>query len=315
MSSIAYVTDKHMIEFHRVMGNNQLIFWRLSSAIRFSDFHNGDLLFFLAKGTERSKTNREKGIIGYGRFTQGEVLTPRLAWRRYKTMNGYSSEEEFYDVLIKNSKNKQLPEQISCLHLTNVVFFQAPIYLSEIGMEISNNVESYVYLDRAEDATLHILEKAKEVGIDAWSLTLSNISEEEIFERTQQIEIVGRICEFLKDKENSKEKLINKFMIKAISQLESEYTDIDFIKGSITEAYQITEDTISIFVPLIYTNKTKIEVIQNVIGKLHSYKSLLGLDSYIEMNIELYVLADDDLEDGLVAWIENSGINCIKINK
>ena len=314
MSSIAYVTDKHMIEFHRVMGNNQLVFWRLSSAIRFSDFHNGDLLFFLAKGTERSKTNREKGIIGYGRFTQGEVLTPRLAWRRYKTMNGYSSEEEFFDVLIKNSKNKQLPDQISCLHLTNVVFFQAPIYLSEIGMEISNNVESYVYLDREEDATLHILEKAKEVGIDAWSLTLSDISEEEVFERTQQIEIVGRICEFLKDKENNKEKVINKFMLRAISKLEEEFTDIDFIKGSNIEAYQITEDTISIFAPMVYTSKTKIDVIQYVIGKLHSYKSLLGMDPYIEMNVELYALVEDELEDGLVSWIENSGINCIKIN-
>ena len=139
--------------------------------------------------------------------------------------------------------------------------------------------------------------------------------EDEIFDRAQQIEIVGRICEFLKDKENSKEKLINKFMIKAISQLENEYTDIDFIKGSITEAYQINEEAISIFVPLLYTNKTKIEVIQNTIGKLHSYKSLLGLDSYIEMNVELYALVDDDLEDGLVSWIENSGIKCIKISK
>lgn len=313
MSSIAYVTDKHMIEFHRVMGNNQLVFWRLSSTIRFSDFHNGDLLFFLAKGTERNKANREKGIIGYGRFTKGEVLTPRLAWRRYKTMNGYNSEEEFFEVLIKASKNKQLPEQISCLHLSNVVFFQAPIYLSELGMEISNNVESYVYLDKEEDTTLQILEKAKEVGIDVWSLTLSDESQEEAFERAQQIEIISRVCEFLKDKDNGKEKLMNKFMLKAISQLESEYNEIDFIKGSIIEAYQIEDNYVSIFVPLIYTNKTKTDVIQYTIGKLLSYKALLEMDPYIEMKAKLYMLVNDDLEDGLVSWIENSNIHCIKI--
>lgn len=303
-----------MIEFHRVMGNNQLVFWRLSSSIRFSDFHNGDLLFFLAKGTERSKKNREKGIIGYGRLSKSEVLTPRLAWRRYKTMNGYNSEEEFNEVLIKASKNKQMPEQISCLHLENVVFFQAPIYLSELGMEISNNVESYVYLDKEENTTLQILEKAKEVGIDIWSLTLSDEVQEEAFEKAQQIEIISRICEFLKDKDDSKEKSLNRFMLRAISQIENEYSDIDFIKGSVCEAYQISGNTVSIFVPLVYTSRTKIEIIQSMIGKLQSYSALLGMDQYIEMKVELYALVDEELEEGLVAWIENCGIHCIKIS-
>jgi hypothetical protein len=65
MSSIAYITDKNMIEFHRLNGNSTINFWRPSIGKRFTDFHPGDLLFFLAKGTERGST-KEKGLIGYG---------------------------------------------------------------------------------------------------------------------------------------------------------------------------------------------------------------------------------------------------------
>lgn len=309
MSSIAYVTDNNMIEFHRVMGNKQLVFWRISSTLRFSDFHSGDLLFFLAKGTEKSKGDREKGIIGYGQFTKGEVLTPQIAWRRYKTLNGYATKEEFYETLTKVEKNKQLPEQISCLHLSNVVFFQAPIYLSELGINISNKVESYVYLDKEEDTTLRILEKAKEVGIDAWSLSLSD-EEDESFERTQQREIIARVSEFLKSKEISKEKSINRFMLKALAQLEKEYTEIDFIKRSTIEAYQISDDRISIFVPVLYSTKNKMQVIQYCVGKLLAYRSLLEMDPYIEMDIELVALFQEELEEGLVDMLEGCGVVC-----
>ena len=58
MASIAYITDKKMIEYHRLNGNHSINFWKPSNTKKISDFHNGDLLFFLAKGTDKGK-NKE----------------------------------------------------------------------------------------------------------------------------------------------------------------------------------------------------------------------------------------------------------------
>ena len=67
MASIAYVTDRNMIEYHRINGNRTINFWKPSSQKKMNDFKVGDYLFFLAKGTEKGIT-REKGIIGYGKL-------------------------------------------------------------------------------------------------------------------------------------------------------------------------------------------------------------------------------------------------------
>ena len=49
MSSIAYVTDEKMLEYHRLCRNKDILFWRLSSRKKFTDFRKGDLLFFFAR--------------------------------------------------------------------------------------------------------------------------------------------------------------------------------------------------------------------------------------------------------------------------
>ena len=64
MSSIAYITDHQMIEYHRLNGNRIINFWKPSTMKKISDFNLGDYLFFLAKGTEKGE-KREKGIPGY----------------------------------------------------------------------------------------------------------------------------------------------------------------------------------------------------------------------------------------------------------
>lgn len=173
MSSIAYVTDRQMIEFHRLNGNAGINFWRPSIGKRFTDFHSGDLLFFLAKGTEL-KHSKEKGIIGYGRFTESEQLSFRQMWGRYSTLNGYATELGLKDAILRVAKSKNLPPRLSCLHLKDVVFFQAPVYLSELGLKISNNIESFTYLDKDDpEVTTRILLKANEIGVDAWTSAVS----------------------------------------------------------------------------------------------------------------------------------------------
>ena len=76
MASIAYVTDRKMIEFHRAYGNQMMNFWRPSSMKQFSQFNPGDYLFFLAKGTERFN-GKEKGIVGYGKYNSAHTMSDR----------------------------------------------------------------------------------------------------------------------------------------------------------------------------------------------------------------------------------------------
>lgn len=182
MSSIAYITDKKMIEFHRLNGNATINFWRPSSSKRFTDFHPGDLLFFLAKGTERGP-QKEKGLIGYGRYTQAVKLSFKQMWNQYGLLNGYPTEAALKEAILKVSKEKTLAHQFSCVKLSNIVFFQSPVYLSELGLTISSNLESYIYLDKEDpQTTTKILWKAQEVGIDSWTSVVSqNAPSEKVF--------------------------------------------------------------------------------------------------------------------------------------
>ena len=59
---------------------------------KFADFHEGDFLFFLAKGTERGR-KREKGIVGYGIYHKSTQMKFEQMWRKYKTLNGYPSKK------------------------------------------------------------------------------------------------------------------------------------------------------------------------------------------------------------------------------
>lgn len=169
MSSIAYITDHDMIEYHRLHGNKNIAFWRPSSQKGFQHFHIGDYLFFLTKGTEKGK-EREKGIIGYGRFYRESVCSVSQAWKKYGTMCGYGTLPQFKQAVISVNKAHELPKQIHCLLLERVIFFQAPIYLSEFSINISKQIESYIYLNQDQpDIDLRLLEKAMHIGTDMWN--------------------------------------------------------------------------------------------------------------------------------------------------
>ena len=64
MSSIAYVTDEAMLEYHRLCRNRSILFWRLTEKKKFTDFRKGDLLFFFA----RPVRGRKKGFVGYAHY-------------------------------------------------------------------------------------------------------------------------------------------------------------------------------------------------------------------------------------------------------
>ena len=88
-------------------------------------------------------------------------------WKKFGKENGYNSYKEFVEAIKRFSKDHKVPKKISSLYLENVSFYQTPIYLSECGIEISNNVESYVYI-KPDEAVIELLEYGKK-NVDIWS--------------------------------------------------------------------------------------------------------------------------------------------------
>ena len=153
-----------MLQLHRLNNHKTMNFWRLSNNNNFSDFAIGDLVFFLSKDKEHRKDN-EKGIVGFGRLSNISLASLKTMWNRYGDLNGYRTYDEFKDAIVRVSKDKKHPGKISAFYLENVCFFQ-PIYLSECGMQISSNVESYIYLK--DETVIRLLDLAGR-SQDLWS--------------------------------------------------------------------------------------------------------------------------------------------------
>ena len=160
MAAIAYITDSKMLDHHRLNADTTMNFWRLSPTLSFSNFKVGDLIFFLSKDKIHMRDG-EKGIVGYGRVESLIVNSVNTMWNKFEQENGYNTCDEFKEAILKVSKDHKLPSKISSFYLKDVVFFQAPAYLSEFGMLISNNVESYVYIN-PEEIVIKLLEYAKD---------------------------------------------------------------------------------------------------------------------------------------------------------
>ena len=143
MSSIAYTTDQEMIEYHRLCGNRDVNFWRLSARAGFTDFKRGDLLFFYAYG---QSSKRKKGFVGYAHFHSTSRLSLNEMWKRYGTANGYSSKERLKEAIEMSSRSGTVPETMNCLHLKDCVYFSSPVYPNEAGLKINEKLESFTYI-------------------------------------------------------------------------------------------------------------------------------------------------------------------------
>ena len=308
MASIAYITDRNMIEFHRLNGNRTMNFWRPSNSKKFTDFMPGDLLFFLAKGSERGR-RREKGIVGYGRFHKAHTLSFRQMWNVYGQENGYATEEELYDAIVKVSKNKKMPKAMNCLYLTDVIFFQAPIYLSEIGVEISNKIESYIYLDKEDpQATFKLLNKAKETGIDMWMAAMSeesdqsfDLEEEQIKHQLSQIMLNAQDSFYTE----SEQKRLRRLARQIIENKSEEKKIPEFIKGSRTELVCYTGERIEISIPFVYTSKDFYRKLQYLIG--HCVMMKMEFLRCSEYHLPLYfeVVGEEPLPEEVVRVVQS----------
>lgn len=274
MASIAYVTDGNMIEFHRLNGHRTMNFWRPTSNKKFADFNQGDVLFFLAKGTERGKT-REKGIVGFGRFAQAHSMSFTKMWNTYGIENGYATKEDLYDAILKVSKSGMMPKMMNCLYLVDVAFFQVPVYLSEIGMNISNRIESYIYLDKEDPGvTAKLLKRANETsGLDMWTMALSDQNSQEIFQKEEirhQLSVLSQKC-FVSLHSEKEKRTIQKIRKNCFAGNER----LEGLKGSKEEMLQFEDDSVTIFYPFAASGKNYEKRKQLLIGHIWTFNELV----------------------------------------
>lgn len=291
MASIVHVTDKDMIEFHRLNGNDSFNFWRAGSKMKFADFKAGDTLFFLAKGSERK---REKGIIGYGKCKQILSCSFNTMWRKYGTLNGYLTKNSCAEAIIKINKDKKMPDKMTCILLEEVAFFNSPVYLSEFNAKLSNKLESYTYIDKGNQCLSEkIILKAMSFGVDLWT---SKLTEEEFKKKLYQ-DAVRQAASYV----YLKIKLNETKYIKQLMKKYNEANSGEFINGSMADSIEWGDKT-TINVPMLVNEFNKI---QYTLGHVLLFKKMLtDINSdYNEIDFSIISLnKQQEIEEQLKAF-------------
>lgn len=288
MASIAYIADKKMIEYHRINGNQTMNFWRLSSQRKFTHFYRGDYLFFLAKGSEH-KVTKEKGIVGYGKLDFSKTMTLTQMWKEYAELNGFGTKAEFKDAVLKVTKSKSIPKSMHSLFLKEVIFFKYPLYLSEINIHVSSNLESYFYLDRhGVSATVKILKKAEEIGIDTWQVALDDQINREIFIQDLQSHVLSDAINLIFNSQKTSPKALRKYLDKNRSRYE-------YIKGSKFALYSQTHNE------LVFANESKErqkeESFYGLFGRLIALKENLSKSKDVnDTNYAITIISEQSLD-------------------
>ena len=208
-------------------------------------------------------------------------------WDKYQTLNGFIDKEKMIDTITRKTKNNITPKQMDCLLLENVIFFQTPIYLSEIGVNLSKNVEGYIYIDRKGSVnTSKILEIAKNNGIDMWSTLNEDKSEnKDVFEHDQIRQTLSnsliQIKEFnLNNKEYREfKKVVNYYLINI---------NYYFVTGSNLILYKIADNRVKIIIPVTSTNNNH-RIFREVIAFAYLYKNEVLKELNENYELEVYI--------------------------
>lgn len=288
MASIAYVTNSQMIEYHRINGNRTMNFWRPSYTKKFADFNEGDYLFFLVKTSPRAK---ERALTGYGRCAKSQTMTFKQMWETYENENGYDSKEACKEAVLRASKTKQLPEKLNCIYLKDVVFFQSPVYLSEVGISVNSNLESYIYLDK-DDAgiTNRILQIASESGVDMWSLI--NADQEEWID-LQEDQLRFAVTQALKQ---CRTHIYKEWEQKKIRKMMKQYFEVhsdESFSSYKMDAFSIKDNQVEVIVPVVY-GKDYDDTMQYCVGHCAMIKYLILKNCTNVPSIHFTFVSDQD---------------------
>lgn len=290
MGSIAYVADEEMIEYHRLCGNKEINFWRLSSQKNFTNFHVGDLLFFYTKVPFSNK----KAFAGYAHFVFSKRMSIQEMWKKYNTSNGYDSIDKLTEAIEKAGRDKELPKKMDCLFLKDVVFFNEPVFPEEVGLELSSKLESYCYIDKNDpEVTIRILRKAEDKGIDLWSAAWSKETED-LFIRDEIRQGLYGISKLLGKTEWTESE--RKKAIKLMSMFTKEKT-FEYIISSQTDVFTNIDGNIIIALPFIYSSRNRNERKVSLIGRMALYKYYIKKEGIPIQSCSFKVVTMNDEED------------------
>lgn len=291
MSSIAYIVDKKMIEFHRLAGHQTMNFWRLSTSKKFQDFHQGDLLFFLTKTKER---HEEKGIVGYGRLVDRHDMSMVKMWNHFGKLNGYLTKEDFQQAVTKVAKGNQV-KQLSSLYLKEVTFFQTPVYLSDFGYPLSKSVESYIYVDKYDSFTSSkVLQRAKIDGLDIWaSMFYEQEDQEKSLEEAEVVNALNKVQTLIKEVDYS-----DYDATKARRQLKKymqEHPNFQYCQNTLLTSYAYQQGVLTLVQPLV-ANKQEDDNMKKLLGQQMQYTHYM--DGYYPYQIKIiYIYIDKDNQE------------------
>ena len=258
MSSIAYVSDPAMLEYHRLCRSQTILFWRLTVKNRFSDFHHGDLLFFYARGPR----SRKKGFIGYGHYEGTRKLSLNQMWKQFGRMTGYDTKAQLEEAIAKASRN-HIPESMQCLILSNIVFFTAPVFPKEVGLDIPANLESYCYIDKDDPSvTVRILKQADKFGIYLWSYD-NRQSPETVFKADEVRHILAMAC-YRMGKETGSEN--EKIISHRLAREKTKEDGWELIRGSLSDCGSMDSHGIHLAIPFVCSSIDRPHRMQMWIG-------------------------------------------------
>lgn len=289
MSSIAYVADEKMLAYHRLCGNRDVNFWRLSDKAGFKDFQPGDLLFFYA----RMPGMRQKGLIGYAHFASTSLLSLKQMWKAYGTKNGYDNIEQLQQAIEKASRDHHLPSQMMCLYLKDVIFFQSAVYPKDVDITIHEKLESYTYLDQSDAAvTLRILAKAEKIGIDRWVMATEN-RDEDIFHKDAvhyQLACLAKTIPPL---------LLSPAEKRRAERLLKRMADWKTIDKDSFDRYllETDKDCLTVATPLLYSRRDYMQQVQSTFGRLLLWKLQLEKEMIHVGTIRFRVIEEKPLPE------------------
>lgn len=130
------ITNYEWFDFLKSENIDEANFW--TKSLNNTSLRYGDLFFFLKKNNKKVKTERK--LVGYGVFNKKENLTIQSAWETYKQCNGVESYHLFKDTLGNVIKHKE--QEIGCILLSDIFYFDQPIYLSTLNIEFANQIQN-----------------------------------------------------------------------------------------------------------------------------------------------------------------------------
>lgn len=127
--------------------DDEINFWKKSTS-ELKRIKPGDDFYFLVKNPKNIKGERQ--ILGKAKYIRFELNNYEQAWRKYGSLNGCNTIEEFRLHMTRIYDNDSISEFGSII-LDNFEVFDQGYKPSEIGIKFANSIVAGKYLDEKED--------------------------------------------------------------------------------------------------------------------------------------------------------------------